>query len=244
VRSKVQWFVLVALCGISAVLLTVVVFTPAPFFFGLGGNFWRGLIYDFQTLIAGVFAVVAAAWTVITMERTDASAGIRHEELVKFQQLPIRRALERIKTKSLSRIAEAAEDLASLPLPKIEDFEKLRMIGKPSTWPEGDVFGESLLRDMLIQLQSDAWLEFRPYVGGKAMLAITKLEEAIGECQASAAYLWMLASQAREVPHNDEKNKNNILELWRVSMHGLSLNLQNLADLVGKIDRALDAEAI
>jgi hypothetical protein len=56
---------------------------------------WRKLIYEFQTLIAGIFAVFAAWWTVETMELTDKSAQRRHEQMMLIQSRPDALAVER-----------------------------------------------------------------------------------------------------------------------------------------------------
>lgn len=44
-------------------------------------EFW---LYRYQTIIAGILAIVAAAWTVYEMRRTDDRQGQRHTELVKL----------------------------------------------------------------------------------------------------------------------------------------------------------------
>jgi len=70
---------------IIAVILAAVV---PPIIFGeprvvkdeTGGDTWRNILFDFQTLIGGLFAVFAAWWTVITMETTDQAAQERHEQ--------------------------------------------------------------------------------------------------------------------------------------------------------------------
>ncbi len=46
----------------------------------VGGHPLRNLYYDFQTLIGGVLAIIAAWWTIGTMEKTDAEAARRHAE--------------------------------------------------------------------------------------------------------------------------------------------------------------------
>lgn len=49
------------------------------------GHWLKVSIYDFQTLITGGLAIVAAVWTVLTMESTDARSERRHRELVSLQ---------------------------------------------------------------------------------------------------------------------------------------------------------------
>lgn len=56
---------------------------------GPGARHWlAAFIYDFQTLIAGILAVGAAGWTVVTMEKTDREAANRHSQLVELQLRP------------------------------------------------------------------------------------------------------------------------------------------------------------
>lgn len=44
-------------------------------------EFW---LYRYQTIIAGILAIVAAGWTVVEMRRTDQRQQLRHEELMKI----------------------------------------------------------------------------------------------------------------------------------------------------------------
>lgn len=48
----------------------------------IGGDPWRNIIFDFQTLLTGMAAVAAASWTVYTMEKTDVRQERRHQQLV------------------------------------------------------------------------------------------------------------------------------------------------------------------
>lgn len=60
-----------------------------------GGDPLRNLVYDFQTLIAGALAVLAAWWTIATMERTETAAANRHAEQVALTLRGDRLAVER-----------------------------------------------------------------------------------------------------------------------------------------------------
>lgn len=64
---------------------------------GTGGDAWRNVIQDFQTLFAGILAVGAAYATIWQMQKTDARSDLRHQELmrlnVRADALEIERAL-------------------------------------------------------------------------------------------------------------------------------------------------------
>lgn len=83
-------------------LILLVVFF-LPIFFGQervvegqhGGDSWRNIIYDFQTLFTGVLAVGAAAFTIIQSRAIDARQQQRHEQLFDLQVRPDRLRLAR-----------------------------------------------------------------------------------------------------------------------------------------------------
>ncbi|MBY5709744.1 hypothetical protein [Rhizobium leguminosarum] len=92
-RNKIIKAVAIA---IGAALVLPVFFGGAPKFTDrVGGDSFRNLIYDFQTLIGGALAIGAAWWTVITMEKTDQSAAKRHTEQMELTLRKDRLAIER-----------------------------------------------------------------------------------------------------------------------------------------------------
>jgi hypothetical protein len=70
------------------VVVTAAVFPPVIFGHApgkpdrVGGDDWRNVIEDFQTLITGIFAVGAAYLTVRQMQASDRKSDRRHQELV------------------------------------------------------------------------------------------------------------------------------------------------------------------
>jgi len=48
-------------------------------------NPWRDWLYDFQSLIGGILAVIAAAFTVLQMRISDDRSERRHKEILKLQ---------------------------------------------------------------------------------------------------------------------------------------------------------------
>ncbi len=71
-------------------LLVIIVAIVPPIVWGeprsvegqAGGDPWRSIIFDFQTLIGGLLAIFAAWWTVDMMEKTDRAAQERHEQML------------------------------------------------------------------------------------------------------------------------------------------------------------------
>jgi hypothetical protein len=72
---------------IAGAIIFVVLSREAPTFTDRsGGDSWRNLIFDFQTLITGVLAVLAAFFTVAMMDYTERKQAKRHTELVQRSQ--------------------------------------------------------------------------------------------------------------------------------------------------------------
>lgn len=92
-RRSLKWFATIFV-GLSLAL---------PIFFGAarkndgsGGDPWRNTIFDFQTLIAGIFAIAAAYETVRQMQKSDAKSDKRHEELLRLNIRPDYLRVERL----------------------------------------------------------------------------------------------------------------------------------------------------
>ncbi|ANK73699.1 hypothetical protein FA04_14360 [Ensifer adhaerens] len=88
----------VALAIVIATAVFVLIFTgEARTLDGSSDNFFRNVLYDFQTLITGVLALGAAWWTVHTMQIADVKVNRRHEQAMELglrgDRLRIERAL-------------------------------------------------------------------------------------------------------------------------------------------------------
>ncbi|MBB2715605.1 hypothetical protein EFR00_25040 [Rhizobium sophoriradicis] len=114
-REKLAWaFAIVIAAGL---LFPVTLGEPRAVQGSSGGDSWRNLIYDFQTLITGLAAVFAAAVTIRTMERTDRESERRHRELVMIQMRP-----ERLKvSRALFPQIQDLRDIVS----QFHDFDKV-----------------------------------------------------------------------------------------------------------------------
>ncbi|WPJ67939.1 hypothetical protein AUSSIE_16 [Sinorhizobium phage Aussie] len=89
-------FVGVAMCVAAGLIVLPVLFGDPPKFTDrTGGDALRNLIYDFQTLITGVLAIIAASWTVMQMRETDRLQEIRHRQQLALSERRDRLAAER-----------------------------------------------------------------------------------------------------------------------------------------------------
>ncbi|WP_322885019.1 hypothetical protein U8C32_17040 [Sinorhizobium medicae] len=77
-------------------VISVVAGEPAIFDDRTGGSVLRNLIYDFQTLITGVFALFAAWWTIAKMQESDRLQEERHWREMETLQRPHLLAAERL----------------------------------------------------------------------------------------------------------------------------------------------------
>lgn len=74
-----------------------------PIFFGeartvedeSGGDTWRNIIYDFQTLFTGILAVGAATFTILQSRKIDEAQGRRHQEMFDLHVRPDKLRLAR-----------------------------------------------------------------------------------------------------------------------------------------------------
>jgi hypothetical protein len=91
-----------------------------------GGDTWRNFIYDFQTLIGGGAAIIAAWVTVHQMRITDQKSESRHEELIALQMRADRLRVERMLHPSLNNLKlryEAISSWKTFPLKKLVSSE-------------------------------------------------------------------------------------------------------------------------
>ncbi|CDN93450.1 hypothetical protein BN949_02604 [Agrobacterium tumefaciens] len=100
-------------------LLVVCVTILPPLFFGearsvkdqVGGDSWRNFIFDFQTLIGGGAAMIAAWYTVRQMRISDMKSYDRHRELVELQLRPDTLRVERMLKPGLADLEACYEEI-------------------------------------------------------------------------------------------------------------------------------------
>lgn len=92
----------VAKIWVLAGIVLCVVILP-PIFFGeprvvdgqSGGDSWRNILYDFQTLFTGILALGAAALTIVQSRLVDERQQKRHNDLLELQMRPDKLRVER-----------------------------------------------------------------------------------------------------------------------------------------------------
>ncbi|WP_143540231.1 MFS transporter [Rhizobium chutanense] len=81
---------------------------------------WQAWVNQFQTLITGIAAVLAATITIRTMERTDRESERRHRELVSIQTRPDRLKVSRALFPQIQDLRDIHFELSDLYDGKIE----------------------------------------------------------------------------------------------------------------------------
>ncbi|PND26781.1 hypothetical protein [Sinorhizobium sp. M4_45] len=97
------------------VIICVLVFVPV-IFFNREPNTLVQWVYDYQTLIGGLFAIAAAYVTVVHMRASDYDNDRRHEDLMALSLRSERLQLDR----AFSRIAYRRSQVDRLQLPKAD----------------------------------------------------------------------------------------------------------------------------
>ena len=173
-----RWLVLLIVA--VSLLLPIVWGTPRVIEGQSGGDTWRNVIFDFQTLIAGALAVFAAWWTVDTMERTDLRAEQRHQQMLEATIFRDKIVLERARHEMQKRIKGIQTIAKKLTTEYLEQRKAL---------------GNSALKVVLINawssvgamrrtLKSEDWLRASHLLNPSLADACTELD---GSCE---QFLW------------------------------------------------------
>lgn len=88
-QSKTEAAAIAAIVVVVAMLVFPLVFMPTD-------GPWLKNVKDFQTLFAGILAVMAAWLTVLQMRKTDEKSALRHDELIRLQTRPDALKIERL----------------------------------------------------------------------------------------------------------------------------------------------------
>ena len=113
-----------ALILVAAVILPVLFGAPRQIGDQEGGDPWRNIIFDFQTLLTGLLAVGAASWTVMTMERTDKEAERRHRQLVQLNLRADRLRIDRLVFPSLQDLKISERALTAINFNRLDQLIK------------------------------------------------------------------------------------------------------------------------
>ncbi|MGO4196566.1 hypothetical protein AB4Z13_14480 [Rhizobium sp. YAF28] len=148
----------------------------------IGGDYWRNFIYDFQTLIAGVAAIVAAYATVRQMQATDVAAQDRHDQLLasarenerenrerhnQLVEMSVRKdrlIVERLIVPHLFELVRAKDKLRTciIEIPQINDVSDPALQDTKSRARTAVTFGSKAF-----ELKSrQAWIEAAPLLDG------------------------------------------------------------------------------
>lgn len=150
----------------TLIMIVVLVAIIPPAMFGearnikdaTGGDPWRNFIFDFQTIIAGIFAVFAAWWTVQAMERTDREQERRHRDLLALQLRTEYLAIDRF-TDTFLLTSQIYRDQCLDIQKEIEASESLWAAIRPIAEAI-----KSILHDIPSMFNSRAYEAARPYL--------------------------------------------------------------------------------
>ena len=126
------WVGLIAVVAGSALIPAILFGEPRRIVDQTGGDPWRNIIFDFQTLFTGMAAVAAATWTVFTMERTDARQERRHRELVRLSLRSDRLLVERMLHPAVDLLPDYLTDMRRY-LAAIEGKDDLQLYNEYKT---------------------------------------------------------------------------------------------------------------
>lgn len=92
---------------------------------GTTSEFW---LYRYQTIIAGILAIVAAGWTVVEMRRTDVRQQYRHDELMSLNLRADRLRARRAAFPYANKIRSAASLLDESLIAYSDSVDKQREV--------------------------------------------------------------------------------------------------------------------
>ncbi|MGO6954138.1 hypothetical protein ACC740_05400 [Rhizobium ruizarguesonis] len=131
--AKIGWGIAIVVA--TAIVLPVVFGEPRNVEGSTGGDSWRNLIYDFQTLITGIAAVLAAAITIRTMEKTDGESDRRHRQLMELTLRPDRLKISRSVEPFLPAVIKAIADLNNIIHPT--GIDEIKSVGSQMVYASG-----------------------------------------------------------------------------------------------------------
>ncbi|SIR41327.1 hypothetical protein SAMN05880590_12711 [Rhizobium sp. RU35A] len=174
-----------------------VIFGEEPNFFGVGGSPWRKLIYDFQTLIAGILAICAAVGTIFQMERTERRSAERHEELVRLQTRTDKLKIERMFFPYFSQLAQHKKDIGEAAK-RVQ--EAIKRDNSSQIFDAFDGFARRLdfISDVFAK---KTWQDATPLFGGELTERISDLSSNIQlalDAMENARYSWSVLSKIYE----------------------------------------------
>ncbi len=133
-------------------------------------NPWRDWLYDFQSLIGGILAVIAAAFTVLQMRISDERSGVRHNEMVKLQLRSDTLLVERLLVPQFRLLSVFAENLDRVVPVSLEPAD----VELTDEQRSKAAFLKKLISDVNSSvLLSDGWLEAQHLFDGATAVEAT-----------------------------------------------------------------------
>ena len=163
-RHKKMVWILAAIVLALALFLPIFMTEPRVIDGQSGGAYWRNIIFDFQTLITGILAVIAAAYTIRSGMMFDQRQQKRHEELMAFT---IRRELQTLERAFYPQVDDFMHIVDRLPLVQFQNAENdLAWFSNICAFHQRDVLA---LRQILERQQFNDALSF---FGGRLSRAL------------------------------------------------------------------------
>ncbi|MCY1669318.1 hypothetical protein [Rhizobium sp. SL86] len=157
-----NWFRKILLVVIIAAIVPSIIFGEPRLIEGQrGGDAWRNILFDFQTLIGGLLAIFAAWWTVDTMERTDVSAEARHQRTIdegravernshaRHQELvDLSQRAEKLKVERVINPQRSEVEVLDRKARQLSEVWPRIVNGEPGVWGRWVIAINSLVRDL------------------------------------------------------------------------------------------------
>ncbi len=198
---------------------------------------WRKWVYDYQSLIGGLLAIVAASATVAQMMRSEAENNKRHRQLIDLQLRPDRLRIERMLVPQRGNLWSVYIDLLALKEPT-GDFEEV------STFVEHLKKLNSIMSN---QVYSDAWKASSDLFDGNLNHMRTELQQKLASFQgkltsASSACFYerhmLLPPHQRRQTMVQEPNKK-----WREWVPEITADAFEIRERLNSLFAELDALA-
>lgn len=241
--GRVQRHWLAITVAVAVILVAIVLAYPIltgaePGIFGFGGSYWRKLIYDFQTLLAGFLAILAAAGTVIMMDHTERKQADRHIELVRLQTRADKLTISRAANPQLEELPDFIENISSLSnqFSTNIDAARLAIYEDPGNYAR-------LIDDLRTFLKRQVFEECRPLFDGdtaysyaRVLYAAENLSTLWGGYQSAIqikARKGHSQAQILNWLHQDDAMSRNFLQTLEEHLCGFQAGLKQLAKQYG-----------
>ncbi|MCA2408440.1 hypothetical protein [Rhizobium leguminosarum] len=193
-----------------------------------GGDAWRNTIYDFQTLVTGVAAVLAAYFAINQSRVVEANSERRHQQLMELSLRPARLMIDRTVFPMVEYIENALED--------IEGWHQ-RVAGESGAWFVAQNLSD--LRKMAASWRETVYDEqlgiAEAYFDGHMVHALRRAREAAESILLSVSNLEMRLSPFTGYVGEQE----HITAAFQLPVKGIETHLWTLLEFLSKFDDGL-----